>query len=103
MLEPKDGIMGVGSGGAFASGDKKYYEKYSHSPFLAKSFSEDACCVLAAARALADVPGMDAEAIATKAMNIAADMCVYTNHNFIVETIDIDEKAKEEVKDEPLP
>jgi len=76
VLEPKDGIMGVGSGGAFAS---------------------------AAARALADVPGMDAEAIATKAMNIAADMCVYTNHNFIVETIDIDEKAKEEVKDEPLP
>jgi ATP-dependent HslUV protease subunit HslV len=32
---------------------------------------------------------MDAEAIARKAMSIAADMCVYTNNNFIVETLDI--------------
>ena len=41
----------------------------------------------AAARALADVDGMDAEAIGRKAMGIAADMCVYTNHNFVCETI----------------
>jgi len=39
-------------------------------------------------RALMDVPGMDAKAIAMKAMHIAADMCVYTNSNFVVETID---------------
>lgn len=36
-----------------------------------------------------DQPHLDAEAIARKAMNIAADMCVFTNHNFIVETIDV--------------
>ena len=30
---------------------------------------------------------MDALAIAKKAMNIAADTCVYTNHNFIIESI----------------
>lgn len=41
---------------------------------------------LAAARAMLDGP-RDAEAIARSAMNIAADICVYTNHNIIVETI----------------
>ena len=41
----------------------------------------------AAARALADVDGMDAEAIGRKAMGIAADMCVYTNTNFVCETL----------------
>ena len=39
----------------------------------------------AAARALADIEGLDAETIARKAMKIAADICVYTNHNVIVE------------------
>ena len=58
VLEPEDGLIGIGSGGNFA---------------------------LAAARALLDQDGMDAEAIARKAMNIAADICVYTNHNVIVE------------------
>ena len=42
---------------------------------------------LAAARALIDVEGLDAEAIARKAMNIAADICVYTNHNLAVEKL----------------
>jgi ATP-dependent HslUV protease, peptidase subunit HslV len=58
VLEPEDGLIGIGSGGSYA---------------------------LAAARALADIEGLDAEAIARKAMKIAADICVYTNHNVIVE------------------
>ena len=58
VLEPEDGLIGIGSGGSYA---------------------------LAAARALADIEGMDAEMIARKAMKIAADICVYTNHNVIVE------------------
>lgn len=60
VLEPADGIIGIGSGGNYA---------------------------LAAARALADRDDMDAEAIARKAMSIAADICVYTNGNVIVEKI----------------
>ncbi len=58
VLEPEDGLIGIGSGGSYA---------------------------LAAARALADIEGLDAETIARKAMKIAAYFCVYTNHNFIVE------------------
>ncbi|GBG59064.1 hypothetical protein CBR_g24408 [Chara braunii] len=61
VLEPHDGIIGIGSGGSLA---------------------------LAAARALIDVVDMDAESIARKAMKIAADTCIYTNHNFTIETID---------------
>ncbi|MDD5585899.1 MAG: ATP-dependent protease subunit HslV [Alphaproteobacteria bacterium] len=60
VLEPEDGLIGIGSGGPFA---------------------------LAAARALMDMPGMDAEAIARKAIDIAAGICVYTNTNVTVETI----------------
>lgn len=60
VLEPEDHIMGIGSGGNYA---------------------------LAAARALYDQP-LEAEAIARKAMGIAADICVYTNANLIVETLD---------------
>lgn len=60
VLEPQDHIMGIGSGGNYA---------------------------LAAARALYDQP-LDAETIARKAMGIAADICVYTNANLIVETLD---------------
>jgi ATP-dependent HslUV protease subunit HslV len=55
VLEPHDGVIGIGSGGSYA---------------------------LAAARALLDSPGMSAYDIAKKAMTIAADTCVYTNHNF---------------------
>ena len=40
-----------------------------------------------AARALVDVDGLDAEAIARKAMGIAADICVYTNEKITVETL----------------
>jgi ATP-dependent HslUV protease subunit HslV len=60
VLEPEDGLIGIGSGGSFA---------------------------LAAARALADRDDMDAEAIARKSMGIAADICIYTNHNVIVESL----------------
>ncbi len=59
VLEPELDVMGIGSGGNYA---------------------------LAAARALLDID-MDAEAIARKAMAIAADICVYTNGNLIVETL----------------
>ena len=34
-----------------------------------------------------DIPGMTARDICLKAMTIAADTCVYTNHNFVTETI----------------
>ncbi|GGB46831.1 ATP-dependent protease subunit HslV [Tistrella bauzanensis] len=61
VLEPQDGIIGIGSGGTYA---------------------------LAAARALADIEGLDAEAIARKAMKVAADICVYTNHEVIVESLE---------------
>ena len=60
VLEPEQGVMAIGSGGNYA---------------------------LAAARALIDTD-KDAEEIARKAMQIAADICVYTNHNFVVETLD---------------
>ena len=60
VLEPEAGVMAIGSGGNYA---------------------------LAAARALIDTD-QDAEAIARKAMQIAADICVYTNHNIVVETLD---------------
>jgi ATP-dependent HslUV protease, peptidase subunit HslV len=60
VLEPDDNVMGIGSGGNFA---------------------------LAAARALLD-SDLDAEAIARKAMAIAADICVYTNKEVVLETLD---------------
>ena len=60
VLEPEDGLIGLGSGGNYA---------------------------LAAARALIDIDGMDAEAIARKAMAVAADICVYTNHSVTLETL----------------
>ncbi|MET3662751.1 ATP-dependent protease subunit HslV [Aquamicrobium ahrensii] len=60
VLEPEHGVMAIGSGGNYA---------------------------LAAARALMDTD-KNAEEIARKAMEIAADICVYTNHSFVVETLD---------------
>jgi len=59
VLEPEAGITGIGSGGNYA---------------------------LAAARALADGP-LDAEAIVRRSLDIAADICVYTNRNITVETL----------------
>ena len=60
VLEPDDNVMGIGSGGNFA---------------------------LAAARALLD-SDLDAEAIARKAMAIAADICVYTNKEVVIESLE---------------
>jgi len=39
---------------------------------------------------LIDQPGLSAEDIAKKAMKIAADICVYTNHTFTIESIDVE-------------
>jgi ATP-dependent HslUV protease, peptidase subunit HslV len=60
VLEPEDGLIGIGSGGSYA---------------------------LAAARALLDQPGIDAEAIARKSMAIAAQICVYTNDKITIESL----------------
>ena len=60
VLEPEDGLIGIGSGGNYA---------------------------LAAARALIDQDGMDARAVAEKAMEIAGGICVYTNNNLTIEAL----------------
>ncbi len=60
VLEPEDGVIGIGSGGNYA---------------------------LSAARALLTVDGLDAEEIARRSMKIAADICVYTNNSVILETL----------------
>jgi ATP-dependent HslUV protease subunit HslV len=60
VLEPEDGIIGIGSGGGYA---------------------------LAAARALIGVEGIDAETVARRAMAIAADICVYTNDKITLEKL----------------
>ncbi len=61
VLEPDDGLIGIGSGGNYA---------------------------LAAARALIDIDGLDAEAVARKAMAVAANICVYTNESVSLEKLD---------------
>ena len=61
VLEPDDGLISIGSGGPFA---------------------------LAAARALIDRDDMDAEAIARRSLEIAAEICIYTNNNLVVEGLD---------------
>ena len=58
VIEPDDGVAAIGSGGNYA---------------------------LAAARALVENTELSAHEIAEKALHIAADICVYTNHNVIVE------------------
>jgi ATP-dependent HslUV protease subunit HslV len=60
VLEPEDGLIGIGSGGSFA---------------------------LAAARAMIDRDDLEAEQIARKALAIAADICVFTNQNILVESL----------------
>ena len=59
VLEPEAGVVGIGSGGNFA---------------------------LAAARALLDGP-LDAEGIVRRALDVAAEICVYTNRNVTIETL----------------
>ena len=60
VLEPDDGLIGIGSGGNYA---------------------------LAAARALIDQDDLDAEAIARKAMTVAAEICIYTNDAVVLEKL----------------
>ena len=67
-IEVEDGVVAIGSGGLYA---------------------------LSAARALVDVEGFTAEQIARKSMKIAADLCIYTNHNITVEVL----KKEDENKD----
>ena len=50
-------------------------------------------CLLAAARALMSIEDLTAEEVADRAMNIAADMCVHTNKEFLTYTLE--DKGKE--------
>ncbi len=67
VLEPEDAVIGIGSGGNYA---------------------------LAAARALLTVEGVEAEEIARRSMTIAASICVYTNGNFVLETLGQEEGGR---------
>lgn len=60
VLEPEDGVIGIGSGGNYA---------------------------MAAARALVGVDNLDIKTIVEKSMKIAADLCVYTNNSVMIETL----------------
>ncbi len=60
IIEPDDGMCAIGSGGPFA---------------------------LAAARALSKHTKFTAQEIVKEAMDIAADICIYTNHNIVIETL----------------
>ncbi len=61
VVEPENDLMAVGSGGPYAQ---------------------------AAARALMDNTDLDARTIAEKALEIAADICIYTNRNLVIETLE---------------
>jgi len=60
VIEPEDSLMAIGSGGSFA---------------------------LSAARALLDNTDLSAREIVEKSLGIAADICVYTNHNLVLEEL----------------
>lgn len=64
VIEPENSLMAIGSGGSFAQ---------------------------AAARALRDNTELSARDIVEKGLNIAADICIYTNHNIILEELDIED------------
>ena len=61
VLEPEEGILAIGSGGNYA---------------------------LAAARALLENTDIDARSIVEKSLQIAADICVFTNHTTLIETLE---------------
>ena len=60
VIEPEDGLIAIGSGGMYA---------------------------LSAARALLAHTELEAKAIATEALKIAGDICIYTNQNHVIETL----------------
>ena len=62
VIESDDGILAIGSGGPYAN---------------------------SAAKALLKNTKMSAKEIAVESLNIAADICIYTNHNIVFETIDL--------------
>lgn len=62
VIEPENGLIAIGSGGPYAQ---------------------------SAATALLENTDLDAQTIAKKALNIAADICIYTNHEIAIETLDI--------------
>jgi ATP-dependent HslUV protease subunit HslV len=61
VLEPEHGIVAIGSGGAYAQ---------------------------AAARALLDHSALTAAEIVKQALTIAGDICIYTNQNHVIETLE---------------
>jgi len=63
VIEPEDYLMAIGSGGSYAQ---------------------------AAARALLDNSTLSAKEIVEKALHIAADICIYTNHNLTIESMTTD-------------
>jgi len=64
VIEPENGLMAIGSGGQFAT---------------------------AAARGLMENPDLSAREIVEKGLTIAADICVFTNHNLVIEELDADQ------------
>jgi len=62
VIEPEQGIIAIGSGGPFAQ---------------------------SAARALLENTELNAREITEKALNIAADICIYTNHNLVIEELEV--------------
>ena len=60
VIEPEDGLVAIGSGGPYA---------------------------LSAARALLAHTQLDAKSVAVEALNIAGDICIYTNRNVVVEEL----------------
>jgi ATP-dependent HslUV protease subunit HslV len=63
VIEPENNLVAIGSGGAFAQ---------------------------SAARALFDNTEMDARSIVEKSLDIAGDICIYTNHNRTIDELDCD-------------
>jgi ATP-dependent HslUV protease subunit HslV len=61
VIEPEDNLLAIGSGGSFAQ---------------------------SAARALMDNTDMSAHDIVSEALRVAADICVYTNHNHVIKELD---------------
>jgi len=66
VVEPEDSLMAIGSGGAYAQ---------------------------AAARAMLDTTELPARDIVERGLQIAADICVYTNHNLVIEELDCNENG----------
>ncbi len=66
VIEPEDDLIAIGSGGPFAQ---------------------------SAARALLRHTELDAETICREALTVAGEICIYTNHNFTVETLTTDDNS----------